>query len=31
MSRTFARDALRALIAQGTHIDIFQEVLSGTE
>src|SRR5216684_5866811 len=31
VGRTFARDALRAFIAQSTHIDVVQEMLPGTE
>src|SRR5216117_2912825 len=31
MGRTFARNALRAFIAQSTHIDVVQEMLAGTE
>jgi hypothetical protein len=31
VGRTFTRDVLRAFIAQKTHIDVFQEMLPGTE
>ena len=31
VSRTFTRDVLHAFIAQSTHIDIAQQMLSGTE
>jgi hypothetical protein len=31
MGRTFARDGLRAFIAQSTHIDVVQEMFPGTE
>src|SRR5258708_6896939 len=31
VGRTLARDALRAFIAQSTHIDVVQEMLPGTE
>ena len=31
VGRTFARDVLRAFIAQSTHIDVVQEMLPGTE
>jgi hypothetical protein len=31
VGRTLASDVLRALIAQSTHIDVFEEMLSGTE
>jgi hypothetical protein len=31
VGRTFARDVLRAFIAQSRHIDVVQEMLAGTE
>lgn len=31
VGRTFTREVLRAFIAQSTHIDVFQEMLPGTE
>src|SRR5260370_34755643 len=31
VGRAFARDRLRAFIAQGAHIDVVQEILPGTE
>ena len=31
VGRTFARDVLRAFIAQSMHIDVVQEMLPGTE
>jgi hypothetical protein len=31
VSRTFSRNVLHAFIAQNAHIDVFQEMLPGTE
>jgi hypothetical protein len=31
VSRSFARDVFRALITRSTHIDVVEEMFSGTE